>query len=367
MSRPALAVLLLVAATVHAQYGTTTFPPGTTTFFDTQASAAATAPDGSVWVAAADGLVPYTAAGAGTPITVPGGRPYRLAIAGDGSIWFANATGAGHVATNGTMLEQYPMTELRALAVASDGALWFGRGNLGAVVGRIAAGTVTEWASPTKTWSIAPAAGGDAWILGNGFGTTLDSLYRMNAAGGVTELPLGHDVLFGNLQALPDGTLYVGTGIRNTVLRLAPGSQTFEVIPIDSYGFLVDLSGNLWIGDIHGLRFIGSSGEPRLEAILPDDWRNCLNTAAYAYEPIAADAAGGVWVRVSDVATYIPESLPCDEPPPPPLPDLIRIDTSRFVDAYAHAGQNVPALSPIMLAVLAAALGLAAVWHMRSS
>lgn len=279
----------------------------------------------------------YTEAGAGAAFPTPGGAPYSLAMAKDGSIWFASNTLIGRISTSGVILEQHPMTALRALAVASDGALWYSRGSLGEFVGWIAGNVSAEFLSPTQTWSLAAASDGQMWVLGNGFGTDPDSLYKMTPAGAVSVLPLGHDVLFGQLQALPDGTLYIGTGIRNSVLRLAPGAQTVDVVNLPGSEYLSDATGGLWTGGYRVLEYISRSGVPNVPVTMPGDPRQCFNIPAYVYRPVAIDSTGGLWVLIFDDAFYIGESPPCLEPEPPPMPDLIRIDISRLVPTRRRA------------------------------
>jgi streptogramin lyase len=343
------------------------FPDGTIRFIDTRAAAAIPAFGGGIWVGTPQGLARYTEAGAGATFPTPGGgAPRNLVIAPDGSIWFAANTLIARISPNGAILEQHPMSAVGALAVAPDGALWYSRGSLGEVVGRIADNVPTEFPSPTQSWSLAPAGNGQMWVLGNGFGTGSDNLYRMTPTGAVTVLPLGHDVLFGNLQALPDGTLYIGTGIRRSVLRLAPGAQTVEVVSLPGSEYLSDSAGDLWVAGYQVLGYIARSGVPNVSVTMPGDPRQllCSNIPAYLYQPVAIDSTGGLWVLIFDAAFYIGESPPCNEPDPPPMPDLIRIDTAQFLAANAP-GYAIPTLSTAMLVALAIALALVTIWHIR--
>jgi hypothetical protein len=88
---------------------------------------------------------------------------------------------------------------------------------------------------------------------------------------------------------------------------------------------------------------------------MPGDPRDCEDIPGYAYEPVAIDSSGGLWLVIYDVTTHIPETLPCS-PEPPPMPDLIRIDIAQFLAANAPAPAAVPTLSPIMLVLLAVGL-----------
>lgn len=356
---------VVIALTMTVQAGEAwgvQFPRGTATFFDTQATSAVPAADG-VWVAVESGIARYTADGQQVAHPTPGGRPIGLAVAGDGSLWFATSTLVARMSTTGAIVEQHAIAGARALAVATDGALWYTRGSLGTIIGRIDGGAVTELPSPSEAWSIAPAPNGDVWILETGFGTAPDDLYRMAATGAVTVRPLSHDVLFGELQVLSDGTLFVGTGTRDTVLRLDPGAENFVVIDLpDSSHYLADPEGNLWVGGHGSLRFIGRSGSPDFVVDMPRDPRDCTNTPVYAYRPLAIDDSGGLWLRIFDNAAYLPIPLPCAEPDPPPLPDLIRVDMAQL--QADHGSAHVP-VSPAALAVLAAGLALAAAMQVR--
>ncbi len=309
------------------------FPPGTLTFFDTGAEDAIPALGGGIWVSTPQGLVRYTEAGPGAVLPTPGGGPpIHLVTTADGSIWYAAETLIARISPDGQILEQYPVASVRALAVASDGALWYARADS---MGRIADGVRTQFSAPTPPWSLAPAANGEMWVLGMGLGPKLDTLYRMTPTGAVTALPLGHDVLFGHLQALPDGTLFAGTGIRNSVLRLAPGGQTVVKVDLPGSEYLSDSSGNLWTAGHAVLGYIARRGKPNVSVPMPDDPRNCPNIALYLYEPVAFDTTGGLWVRVVNDAAVIPVPILCPDPEPPPMPDLIRIDRATFLAIYA--------------------------------
>jgi streptogramin lyase len=363
----ATAVAFLFPVLLASSAAAAEFPLGTRQFFDTHGAAAVPALGGGIWLGTPQGLVRYTEAGAGATFPTPGGgAPRSLAMAADGSIWFAANTLIARISPNGAILEQYPMSAVGALAVASDGALWYSRGSLGNIVGRISGNVLTELTSPTESWSLAAASSGQMWVLGNGIGTDTDNLYKMTPTGAVTVLPLGHDVLFGRLQALTDGTLYIGTGIRKSVLRLAPGAQTVEVVNLPGSEYLSDSAGDLWIGGYQVLAYISRSGVPNVSVTMPGDPRQgqCSNIPAYVYQPVAIDSSGGLWARVFDDAFYIQPAPPCQEPEPPPMPDLIRIDTARFLAANAPANA-IPTLSTAMLAALAVALAVVTLWHIR--
>jgi streptogramin lyase len=309
------------------------FPQGTVTFFETGAVDAIPALDGGIWVSTAQGLVRYTEGGPGALLATPGGGPpLHLVMGADGSIWFAAESLIARISPNGQVLEQYPVTLVRALAVASDGALWYARADS---MGRIADGVRTQFSAPTPPWSLAPAANGEMWVLGTGLGTSSDDVYRMNPTGAVTALPLGHDVLFGHLQALPDGTLFIGTGIRNGVLRLAPGSETVVKINLPGSEYLSDSAGNLWTAGYHVLGYISRLGKPNVSVPMPADPRNCTNIPVYLYEPLAFDRTGGLWMRIFDDAAYLPIPILCLEPEPPLMPNLIRIDMATFLAIHA--------------------------------
>jgi hypothetical protein len=341
------------------------FPAGTLQFFDTRAAAAIPASGGGIWVGTPLGLVRYTESGPGAILPTPGGgAPRDLVMATDGSIWFAADTLIARISPNGTILEKHLMSAVGALAIASDGTLWYSRGSLGDVVGRFVGNVATEFPSPAQSWSLAPASNGQMWVLGNGFGTDSDNLYKMSPAGAVTVLPLGHDVLFGHLQALPDGTLYIGTGIRRSVLRLLPGRQTAEVVSLPGSEYLSDSAGDLWVAGYEVLGYIARFGVPNVSASMPGDPRQCANIPAYLYRPLAIDSTGGLWVLIFDDAFYFPEPIPCEAPQPPPMPDLIRIDTAKFFAANAPA-TAIPTLSTAILTALAITLVLAAIRHVQ--
>ncbi|HEX6085163.1 MAG TPA: hypothetical protein VF266_11595 [Thermoanaerobaculia bacterium] len=355
------AALLLIAA-VPGLGQFPQFPPGTTQFFDARVNDAIPAAGGGVWAAAFEGIARYTAAGKGTVLTTPGGTPRRLAAATDGTIWFATSTLIGRISTSGAVLEQYAVAAVRDIAVATDGALWYLRPDDRIV--RLAGGVPAVFDAGVQGWSLAAAPGGEMWVLGTGFGTGTDFLHRLSPTGAVTVLPLGYDVLFGTLQSLSDGTLFIGTGIREGVLRLRPGSSTpEEIVATGSLYFHVDPAGNLWTNRYSQLTFIGAGGTPRFTITLPRDPRDCANIPVYSYVPLAVDADGGLWLDIINSAAYIPLPPPCEEPEPPPMPDFIRIHAAALVSANSAA--SIPALSPAMIAALLACLGLAAIFQLR--
>jgi len=356
-------VLALAVALAAAGREPPTFPSGTSQFFRTYATDAVAPRDGGVWLAVPEGIVRYNAAGGGTVLTTPGGAPYKLALAADGSIWFANRTGVGRISTSGTLLEQYTLADIRDIAAAIDGALWYARSS-GSIVGRIAGGTPVEFTSPTAAWSLAPASDGAVWILGHGFGTSADFLYQMAPSGAMTVVPLGADVLFGRLQAVADGTLYIGTGYRNELLRLQRRSTSVEVVRgFHDSMFLVDDAHNIWSATYSVLDYLAQDGPSGFALELPYDPRagTCSNIPVWAYRPLAIDSDGGLWLRVFDDAGYLPEPLPCSLPEPPEMPTLIRIDTGALI-----AAQNVPILSPAMLAILATVVAAVGVLRLRA-
>lgn len=356
-------LLAVLAALPAAGTEPPSFPSGTSQFFRTYAAAAIPAQGGGVWIALPLGIVRYTAAGAGSVLPTPSGAPYRLALAPDGSIWFANATGVGRISTSGTLLEQYTVAGIAAITVASDGALWYARTS-GSIVGRIAGRTSVEFTSPTDVWSLAPASDGAVWLLGQGFGTSADLLHRMSSTGAVTVLPLGADVLYGTLQALPDGTLYIGTGYRNGLLRLRPGSSSFEVVlGFRDSMFLVNDAHNVWSATYSVLNYLAANEVFRVALQLPYDPRvgKCSNLPAWAYRPLAIDSEGGLWLGVFDDAFYLPLPLPCNLPQPPEMPTLIRIDAAALI-----APHNVPTLLPLVLVSLAALIAAMGVLRLRA-
>jgi hypothetical protein len=359
--RTALCILLLAAARFAAAADPPPFPPGTTQFFRTFAADAVTARDGGVWVALPAGISRYTSAGAGSVFVTPGGSPGRLALSSDGSIWFSTTNVVGRFSTVGALLEQHALFNVSDLAVASDGALWYLRAN-GSVVGRIASGSPIEFPAPPAAWSLAPTTDGGVWILGSGLGTTNDFLYRMSFSGSVSVVSLGADVLYGRLQTTPEGTLYIGTGYRKALFRLAAGSNNLEAVSAFSDTmFLVDQGQNIWGSTATVLHYLRAGAAPTALA-LPYDPRigMCVNIPVWAYRPLAVDSGGGVWLRIFDDGFYLPESPPCPLPNPPEMPTLIRIDASAL-----PAVQAVPASSLLMLMALAACLVAISLWRMR--
>ncbi|HET7434373.1 MAG TPA: hypothetical protein VFN10_06625 [Thermoanaerobaculia bacterium] len=365
MSRSiAISFLLTVVVSMRAAaLDSPPFPAGTSQFFQTYAISAVPAQDGGVWIALPDGIAHYTAAGPGTVLAVPGGTPYRLRLAADGSLWFATSTIVARMTTTGTVVEQYAIADA-SFTVASDGAIWYVRAS-GSIVGRIVGGTPVEWPSPaTNVSSIAPAPAGDVWLLGSGFGSAPDVLHRMTPAGAVTVIPLNADVLYGRLQSLPDGTLYIGTGYRESLLRLAPGASSVEAVPhFHDERFLVDAHENIWSATLAQLTYLAANRVSSFTIPLPYDPRSCANVPVWGYALLAVDSSGGLWLRVVDDGFYFPEAPPCDEPVPPEMPTLVRIDTAALLTLHGFGG--IPTLTPSMLVALAAIIVATAMSRLR--
>jgi hypothetical protein len=360
-----LFLIVIVSARVAAQEPPP-FPPGTSQFFQTHVAAAVPAAGGGVWLGVEDAIVRYDVSGGSTVLPVPGGTPYRLALASDGSIWFANGTIVGRVSTGGALLEQYPVAGIIDITVAGDGAVWYLR-DWGDVIGRIAEGMPVERSSLADAWSLATADAGAIWILENGLGTENDSLYRMAPDGEITEIPLGVDILYGELQTSADGTLYIGSGLRYGLRRLRPGATAVEPVPgFRDEKFIVDSTHNIWSATLWTLTYTARDGVNRFNLELPYDPRLafCSNIPIWGYEPLALDSAGGLWMRVIDEGLYLPLPVPCERPEPPEMPTLIRLDTAALLPALL--GRDIPVLSPAMLAALAAVVLLVAFARLRT-
>ena len=357
--RAAFVLTSFLAAAVQAQQ----FPEGTLRFFGTGAEFGIPAAGGGVWVVTPEGIVRYTTAGKGAVLKPAGGPVRHLEGAADGSIWFANS-GLGRISATGTLVEHYARNVAYDLEEATDGALWHLR-QFSTTVTRIAGGVPAEHDAGMDVWSFAPAAGGSMWVLESGFGTDPQNLRLMAPTGAVTVLPLSIDVLAGKLQALPDGTLYIGGGLRRALWRFDPGTQVLQRIDgFRDIEWVADSSGNVWSGNFGRLSFIGASGTPRFDLPMPLDPRTCEDRIYYFYHPIAVDSEGGLWVQVLH-DRLVPGSYPrCNEPAPPPLPDLIRIDPAAVL--AAHNATDIPVLSPAMIAALILAVGAVAVLKLRA-
>lgn len=333
--------ILLLLATPALGEDVVPFPPGTLQFFDTKASFAVPAPDGGVWVATKTGITRYTAAGAGVTYAINpwNSAPRELALAADGSIWFSTPYHIGRMSASGVVVEQHSIDDAHHLTVAADGALWFKR-TPGDGIHRLSGGVVKDFAEPAHAWSSAPASGSDMWMLGTGFSGTPRSLFRVTATGGVTEFPLSRKFLYGELRALPDGTLYASMGVYGSeILHIAPNGQILGRIRTATYHpfglFVADSEGNIWTGGTGVLGYLDRSGSIAIVE-MPSDPRTCENKLFDNYIPLAVDSDGGVWIQVrEDTLNQTPgfPVPPCDQPAPPPLPDLIRVDAQQVLAA----------------------------------
>jgi streptogramin lyase len=360
MSRLGMCIMLVLVAPVLAARESPPFPPGTAAFYGTFVLEVVPAREGGVWVSTTDGLARYTAAGRAALFVFPGGSPFQLALAHDGTVWFSNTAGIGRSSSSGTLLEQYAIAGVGELAVASDGALWYWRG-FPHTVGRIVAGGITEFNSLPQAWTFAPGDGGDMWVMPTGSGVN-DTLQRISPNGVVTTVHLGSRILFGQVQALADGTLYAATG-NGPLYRLPHASTTPEqVLQFYDAFFLADEAHNIWSSRAYNLRYLPANGSTTYSVTLPFDARDCYWAMPWTYHPLAFDSEGGLWLNARNESFGIPEMPPCPTPDPP-IPALVRLSPASVMPSLVPV--PIPALAPYALAALATAFIATALLRLR--
>lgn len=348
-ARATLLLIALLFAPVALAVDPIPLPPGSSAFFPERAYDIVAADDGGVWAAVDGGIAHYTATSSSPVLPIPGGA-WSIARAADGSIWFANETRIGRILTTGAIVEEYaiPYPYMRDIAVATDGALWYVGSS---VVGRIAGGKTAEFVV-TNAWSIAAASDGDVWVAEHGFGKSPDSVTRITPNGEMTPYPTGGDFLFGKLQTVRDGTLYAGTGITKSLLRLPSGSTNFQAVPhFDDTRFLADDAHNIWASSYIMLNYLGADGTTRFSIELPSDERQACDRDTWYYVPLAIDSDGGLWLKAEIDGAGFPFPMPCTEPAPV-IARLIRLDVDTLL--AAHGPHEIPTLSTTMLIGLAA-------------
>jgi virginiamycin B lyase len=221
-----------------------------------------------------------------------------VAVARDGSLWFAqsDATGAtalGKATASGQLTEvKVPGAvaggSIGGLAPDTAGDIWFtyappATAAPGATaqgeVGKVAPdGSVTQYGLPTQTdrpGSVAVAPDGSVWIAldasgatsGNATGTP--SIARVNSDGSLTSFPVTGASEVKWLTAASDGNLWFVDGQR--IGKVTPtGVVSFFSLPAPSDGSAINLSnaqltptsdGGLWFIGLGGLGRIDNSGQ----------------------------------------------------------------------------------------------------------
>jgi virginiamycin B lyase len=192
------------------------------------------------------------------PLGTPVARLARLAVAPDGSVWFAESTAFSFTRLKDGKLERHEFKSLRGgpygVAVAADGTV-YGTLQSGNQLLRISpSGEMSEFDLPTP--SAAPTdvtvdKQGHVWVVEFG----ANKIARF-ADGKFTEYPLPKNKAApSGIAVASDGSVWFGV-LRGAALgRIRDGQMTFMQLPRENarpYSVAADASGNVWYADISG-------------------------------------------------------------------------------------------------------------------
>lgn len=210
-----------------------------------------------------------TPSGAVTEFSVSPGVAQTLAVAPDGTIWFAggNGPGIGSLTPQGVVagMTLLQSSAPRELAAGPDGNLWFTDTLNNAIVRVTPTGTVTSFSLPTPDadpWHIAAGPGDSLWFTEFHGG----KIGRITPSGKITEYPVSNVIGPDGIAAGPDNTVWF-----TEISPSAPGggaigrvtlSGTVTLFPIAAPGgwsilghpdaITLGADGNLWFTSLNG-------------------------------------------------------------------------------------------------------------------
>jgi virginiamycin B lyase len=218
--------------------------------------------NGAAWVTdpAKVAITRVTASGdaQSLPLGTPVARLARLAVAPDGSVWFAESTAFSITRLKDGKLDRHEFKSLRGgpygVAVAADGTV-YGTLQSGNQLLRIApSGEMSEFDLPTPSAAptdVAVDRQGNVWVVE----FSANKIARFSD-GKFTEFALPKDKAApSGITVSADGSVWFGV-LRGAALgRLHDGQMTFTKLPRDNarpYSVAADAAGNVWYADISG-------------------------------------------------------------------------------------------------------------------
>jgi virginiamycin B lyase len=217
---------------------------------------------GNVWVTDPTAIAVVKIDPQGQTTAVPLGTPIarlgRLAVAGDGSVWFAEATSYSFTRLKDGALQRHTFDSARGgpygVAVAPDGTVW-GTLQAGNKLVRIAPdGTLKEFDIPTRSSAptdLAIDASGAVWFIefrGNKVGRF--------AAERFTEYPMPEGAAgLSGLAIAKDGSVWFGALRGGALGRVRDGKVTLHKLPREAarpYSLAADRNGAIWYADLAG-------------------------------------------------------------------------------------------------------------------
>jgi streptogramin lyase len=265
-------------------------------------------PDGRIWLGSGARILAVTTDGVVTEFPLPAGKSVlSLTTGSDGHLWFGYGGGVGRMSTAGEVtLFPLPGLQVHDLTTGPDGNVWFVEFPF-TRVGRITPDGVIDHfdVPPCCAGSVRIAAGGDGgiWVSFN----QGQSLARFSTDGTATIHPVGRPVAA--VAAGPGAAIWFATEFENEIGRILADGRV-ETIPLNS---------EVWFANA-----------------------------------LVAGPDGNLWATLEDPGVGCTGIGECPEPP-------TRLSVARVnLAAPVHGTTDVPALSPLMLGILAIVLGGAA-------
>lgn len=270
---PALGVVTILVAAMCMLAGCSPF--GTKTVTSGRLPGAVVAgKDGKLWFTegpnGSQRIGRITTTGVVTEISIAPSIADMLAVAPDGTLWFARDTGEpgfGSISPQGTVTPFMPLStgSTRKLAVGPDGNLWFTDAQNNAILRVTPKGVVTSFPLPTpdaEPWKITAGPGNSLWFTefrGRKIG-------RITEDGKITEYPISDAIGPDGIGAGPNNTVWF-TEIRPAApgggaigrVTLSGTVTLFPIEPADSWSIIgnpdaitLGPDGNLWFTSLNG-------------------------------------------------------------------------------------------------------------------
>jgi streptogramin lyase len=225
----------------------------------------AAAPNGDgVWFTelGLQGIGHLTTAGAFSETAISGTANYGIAVALDGTVWFAEEGGGlGEIRPNGDVVElPTPNTDgLYGVAIGPDGYIWY-TARFRNKIGRLSpsTGDLLEFALPTANSEpndIATGPDGNLWFTE----VAANNIGRITITGNVSEfaVPTAKSNL-GGIAAGPDGNVWFSEDTSRAAVGWITPSGTITECPLprgdsDPRAMVIGPDGNLWFAETYGI------------------------------------------------------------------------------------------------------------------
>jgi virginiamycin B lyase len=303
-------------------------------------------PDGNLWVSTSQTITKMTPLGHRTQYPLPDGVGRAITLGPDGRIWLGSGSRLFAVTTEGGVT-QFPLPAgISALSITtgSDGHLWFGYG--GGVGRMTTAGEVTLFPVPgIQVHDLTTGPDGNVWFVEYPF----TRVGRITPAGVIDHFNVP-PCCAGSVRIAVggDGGIWVSFNQGQSLARFSTdGTATIHPVGRPVSAVAAGPGAAVWFATEFNNEIGRILGDGRVETIL-------LNSEVWFADALVAGSDGNLWATLEDPGFVC---IPIGECPPPPTPlSIARVNLAAVV----HGTTDVPALSPLMLGVLAIVLGGAA-------